>query len=500
MVVARPTDGGGFEVITTEKEMVRLGEGSGEMKELSGAAIDRGVAALTRMRDVANSYDAAIAAVATSAVREAENRHKFISRVKTETGIDVEVISGFEEARLIHLGVLQALPVFDKQIMLVDIGGGSTEFLQGRGSEVVAARSIKLGAIRLTDRFFSDGEATTKSIKKCRAHVANRLAAVVSELNDFDIETAIGSSGTISAIAMMISAARGDEVRSINGVSFTVKELNEIVETVSKTPLDRRNSIAGLDERRADIIVGGSLLLSEIFKAFGLKKMTVSSFALREGVLFDRMHTGNSEGDNRLRDLRRTNAVRLARQLDPDAAHAETAAKLALKLFDETRALHKLDDSARDLLEMAAIVHNVGLFISHAAHHKHTYYVVRHSEQLTGFTERERELVALIARYHRRGLPSDKHPEFAQLSDNDKQLVRILAGLLRIGIGLDRSHRRLVTDLDGHYEKKQRRLTIEPIADPGVDIDLELYSAQERAELLATVLDIDVAIASETAN
>lgn len=494
MVVARGLADGGFEVIAVVKELVRLGQGSGEMKQLADDAIDRGVAALARMAKVAATHEATITAVATSATREARNRHVFIDRVLAETGIEIEVISGIEEARLIHLGVLQALPVYDKRLLLVDIGGGSTELLVGQGSAVIAARSMKLGAIRLTDGFFADGEATPKAVKKCRAHVESALAPVAGELGFNEHEIAIGSSGTITSIATMIAAHRGDTPNDMNGVVFSAGELSALVERLVTTPAEDRRKIDGLDSKRADIIVAGSLLLAGVFDTFRIESMTVSSFALREGVLFDRLSADVDRPSQRLTDLRRSNALRLAHQLDPDAAHAETTAELALSLFDQTIDRHRLGAKARELLELAAIVHNVGLFISHGAHHKHTYYVVRHSEQLTGFTERERELLALIARYHRRGHPSPKHEPFAELSPGDQVMVRLLAGMLRIGIGLDRSHRGLVTSLEVEPGTEEDSIVIIPNAAPGSDISLEIYSARDRADLLEDALGVTIEI------
>lgn len=499
LVVARGLSDGGFEVITTEKDMVRLGQGSGEMILLSDEAMDRGVESLKRMAAVAASHEADIAAVATSAVREAQNQRVFIDRVRDETGIEIQVISGFEEARLIHLGVLQALPVYDLPLLLVDIGGGSTELLVGHGSTVVMVRSVKLGAIRLTDGFFADGRITGKRVKRCKAYIRSTLAAAAHEIGSQRYDLAVGSSGTITAIGSMVAAARGDEVRDLNGVSFSAAELRTAVDRLVASTSDERRKIPGLDARRADIIAGGALLLAGIFDALELEAMTVSGYALREGVLFDRLAAKARLLDqpvaaDRLTDLRRSNVRRLARQLDPDADHAQTAATLALRLFDQTGHLHRLDPSARELLELAAIVHNVGLFISHSAHHKHTYYVVRHSEQLTGFTERERELLAQIARYHRRGHPSAKHEPFAELSRSDRDLVRKLAGMLRVAIGLDRSHQTLVADVEVEHDADHGVLRITPLAPDGADIDLEIYSAQERSELLAEALGVEVSV------
>jgi exopolyphosphatase/guanosine-5'-triphosphate,3'-diphosphate pyrophosphatase len=502
LVVARGLADGGFEVITTEKEMVRLGQGSGEMKQLADDAIDRGVAALGRMAAVAATHGADVTAVATSATREAANRRVFIDRVRAETGVEIEVISGVEEARLIHLGVLQALPVYDQRLLLVDIGGGSTEILVGEGSKVIGARSTKLGAIRLTERFFADPnkKVTGKAMKKCRSFVANNLAAVAHDLAPYGHDIAIGSSGTIGAIASMIAARRDENPNDVNGVAFTADELERLVDDLAGTTVEDRRGFPGLDAKRTDIIVGGAVLLSGVFEALGVESMTVSGYALREGVLFDRFADDGERSRRRLRDLRRSNVVRLAGQLDPDADHAETAARLATSIFDQTVGRHGLDDQARELLELAALIHNVGLFISHAAHHKHTYYVVRHSEQLTGFSERERELLALIARYHRRSHPNPgKHAEFAALSPDDQHLIRVLAGMLRIGIGLDRSHRGLVSGVSvGSGEGDTgKRLVITPDAPADADISLEVYSAQERADLLAEALDVEVEVVAE---
>ncbi len=519
MVVARGASDGGFEVITTQKDMVRLGSGSGEMKQLTPDAMDRGIASLKRMLAVAASYDATVSAVATSAVREAHNQVEFLDRVRNETGLSVDVISGFEEARLIHLGVLQALPVFDKRILVVDIGGGSTEILVGEGDTIKAVRSVKLGSIRLTDRFFrSDSGDVTDAvvasapdrIEECRRYVRSVLAGAAHDLEPLGHEVAIGSSGTITAIGSLIAARRGDDPGFTNGLVFTVDELAGLTDRlVASTPAERL-AMSGMDERRVDIIVGGALLLEAVFDMFGVEAMTVSAYALREGVLYDRL-SAHQRGNTRLSDLRRSNALRLSQQLDPDSEHTEVCARLAVRLFDGTRSVHGLSDDDRELLDMAALVHNVGLSISHAAHHQHTYYIVRHSEQLTGFTDRELEILAQIARYHRRSHPSPRHDGFAALEADDRRRVSILAGLLRVAIGLDRGHQGSVGDVvvrvadrppsSEHAPVRPNRpwLIIRPVAiDSGLDLDLEVYSAQERSALLSEALDLNVVVSPDS--
>ena len=429
LVVARLADHGGFEMLTTEKDMVRLGQGGGEMKELAADAIERGLASLARLKEVAGSHgDVEIAAVATSAVREASNRDDFLIPARDEVGVPIEVISGYEEARLIHLGVLQALPVFDERLLVVDIGGGSTEFCLGKGGTVIEARSMKLGAIRLTQRFFpgideGDGSVGADDVEACRNHVRSALAPVAHEFGGHQPEVAVGSSGTITTLAVMALAARGDKPRQINGATFSADEVSDLVEALAERNTDERLDMSGLDAKRVDIIVAGAILLDEILRAFDIDEMSISDYALREGVLFDRF--GRAAGQD-LSDLRRTNLLRLARQFDPDPAHAEHTALLATELFDRTTKLHGLGAHERELLDAAALVHNAGLAISHSSHHKHTYYVVRNSELLTGFTEHEIELIAVISRYHRKSRPKKKHDEYADLSKDDRHLVEVL--------------------------------------------------------------------------
>ncbi|MEL7159031.1 MAG: Ppx/GppA phosphatase family protein, partial [Actinomycetota bacterium] len=475
--------------------------GGGDMKELSPDAMDRGLAALAHMLEVATSLGAEVTAVATSAVREAENQHEFVDRVQRELGLTIEVIAGLEEARLIHNGVIHAVPVEDRRGLIVDIGGGSTEFIITEGPELLEARSLRLGAIRLTQRFFGKlGPADVppnKAVTACRRYLRTVLDGVVRELGGHQPQLLVGSSGTIEAVASMVAARQGGDPRSLNGFEFTADEVADVVDTILAIPSNERSTIRGLDEKRIDIIVGGVLLIQEIMTAFDMDAVMVSEYALREGVLFDRFPAGVDH----LRDLRRSNALRLAQQLDPDALHAQTAARLALQLFDRTAEIHGLDGDARQFLELAALVHNVGLFIAHSGHHKHTYYVVRNSEQLTGFSEHELELIALVARYHRKSLPSEKHPEFAALGADDQRMVRILAGLLRLAIGLDRRHSgrvkgvavRAEPDGDGGVA----RLIIEPVAN-GEDVTVEVAAAVDRAALAAIALETEIVVRERT--
>lgn len=511
LVVASVDPDGHLEVITREREPVRLGSGGEDMKRLAPDAMDRGIAALDRMRRIAQHAGAtALTAVATSAVREAANQAEFVSRALDEADIDIEVVSGIEEARLIHQGVLGAVPVFDERHLIIDIGGGSTEFIVGEGAEPRLLRSLKLGAIRLTDRFFPDGRTRKRSVKDCRRYVESFLGPLPAEIAELGFDVAVGSSGTITALARMCAIQRGDRESRTGRLSFSAAELRSLTTNLieATTPTERL-SIEGLDERRADIIVGGAMLASEIFRLLGIKRMEVSDYALREGILFEQMRrSAPPELDpfHRLGDLRRSGVMHVANSYHEDLGHAEHITDLALELFDGLTRLHLLNGEDRELFEAASLLHNVGIFVSHSAHHHHSYYLIRNSEHLTGFTEREIEIIAQVARYHRKSAPKLKHAGFASLHTVDQDKVRWMAAMLRVAIGLDRSNRQVVTrvriveGVDGANNEADGNggvLRLVVRVPPDVDTSVELFTARARCALLATMTGREIAIESE---
>ena len=480
LVVARLRDGGGFDVIAREKERVRLGSGPGDMKFITPDAMERGLAALGRMRQVAAISAAPVRAVATSAVREAENRDEFVHRAYDEAGVDIEVISGIEEARLIHLGVLQALPVFDRHLLLCDIGGGSTELVLGHKGEVLASRSLKLGHLRLTNRFFAGEHIRARDVHAARAFVRSALVPFVHEVDHCGFDVAAGSSGTIEALARLVQP----ELRATNAFTFTRDELGEVVERLlaAATATDRRE-IPGMDASRVDVIVAGALIAEQVMVSLGATELMVSDYALREGVLLDTVARTEGGGVvHHLRDVSRRGVMQLAALCDAEPDHSAQVARLALQLFDTTTAIHGLDEGCREYLEAGALLANVGLFVSHSKHHLHSYYVIRNSEHLVGLTDTEIEIIALLARYHRKSGPKDTHPEYARLPRRERDIVRVLAGLLRVAIGLDRSHESRVSSLAAATLDP---LLIEVTARASMDISLELYAATERSGLLA---------------
>jgi exopolyphosphatase/guanosine-5'-triphosphate,3'-diphosphate pyrophosphatase len=492
MVVARANDGNRFEVLDREKEVVRLGSGSGDMKRMKPDAMERGVTALQRFRQVAETYGASIHAVATSAVREAENREDFLERARTEAGVEVDVISGIEEARLIQLGVLQATPTFDQQMLLVDIGGGSTELVVGRGGEMLVARSLKLGTIRLTERFFKDEPVRSAAVDECRQFLRSELKHIARDIRRANFEVAVGSSGTIINVAEMTRARQGKEpsAPASANLSITAGELGKVVKALLKARTAKeRVKVPGLDPKRADIILGGVILLEQLFSVLEIDTMLVSDFALREGVLLDALERTRSSSRQHLRDLRQRSVRHLAEICPEEVGHAEHSTGLAMQIFDATGDLHGLDEDPREMLEAGGLLCNVGLFISHAGHHKHSYYVIRNSERLTGFTDHEVELIAQVARYHRKSAPKPSHTEFARLRSSDQDIVRTLAGILRVAVALDRTGTGVVRSVS--CERRANRITLVLETD-GADASAELYTAETRKSLLEQALGVSV--------
>jgi exopolyphosphatase/guanosine-5'-triphosphate,3'-diphosphate pyrophosphatase len=303
---------------------------------------------------------------------------------------------------------------------------------------------------------------------------------------------AVGSSGTIANVAEMVHAERGGEpLKTISNFTFTAAEMSAVVDRLAKAPtVADRLQVPGLDPKRADIILGGAIILEQAFGELGIEEMTVSDYALREGVLLDALRRRERTSVGHLEDLRRQSVVHLAGICPGERAHSEHSTRLALQLFEATRERHGLDDQCEEWLEAAGLLANVGLFVSHDRHHLHSYYVIRHSDLLVGFTDREIEIVAQVARYHRKSAPRARHAEFARLSRSDQDTVRTLAGLLRVGVALDRTRARLVD-----------KVSVRPAADDGIevvvhagdrDISLELYTADTRKSLLEEALGVKV--------
>lgn len=497
LVVARLLGENRFSVIAKEKIVVRLGESPSQIKHLSEEAINRGVDAMKLLSLVAVRTNSPVRAVATSAVREAWNADEFLERVREEAGIEIEVISGFEEARLIYLGILQALPVFNEKIALCDIGGGSTEFLVGEMGRILYANSFKIGAIRMTQRFFPNERITHEETEACRLFVRGEIYHAAQEIRRHGIRELIASSGTAQTIAAMAIAARGEEApESLNGKRFTRREIRSIVSRVLKArTFAERSNIPGVDPRRTDILAAGAVTLETIIQECDVEAIIISSYALREGIVLDTIEKmEGARGAARLSDLRFETVMRIGGMYNIDEAHGRKVAELALTIYDALADTHRLDERSREHLEAAALLHDVGYYISHSSHHKHSYYLIRNSEAL-GFTNEEIAVIANVARYHRKSHPKTRHHEFAELRPSDQRRVRILSAILRLADGLDRTHNGVVSAVDVQVDDQEIALRLKCPSD--TPITFELWSANRKKGLMEEVFDRSVRIVTE---
>ena len=501
-----------FEILYRQREVVRINFGSeGSSDYLTDEGKERAIKALKTFKEKIDKYGASVHAVATSAIREAKNRDEFISYVKENLDIDINVVSGYEEARLIYLGVLQGLNIYDKQILLIDIGGGSTELLIGKRGKILFSASLKIGAVRLTQMFFERGKIFTNDRKsECETYVRNIVGQNLKPIKDLGFEEVIGTSGQIQSIARLLYLTVSDKekFKTFHGQQFNSKQFERISQLIlSATSIDELQSIPQLDEKRAEIIIPGTIILKVIMENLKLDRVTVSAYALREGIIIDAIEKiyrkeqelkEISNGTEKLKQQKLENIIEFAKSYNVDLKHAFQVQKIALKIFDELQTVHKLDKNARELIEYAAILHDIGYYISVAKHHKYSYYIIRNSN-LVGFSETEIELIANIARYHRKATPKEKHTNFSQLSEQEKRVIQILSSILRLSDGLEKTHSALINDIKIMPEGKNksfamilRYLTYPP--------ETELWAAEKRKKIIEKLLSIKIRLKLEQLN
>jgi len=492
MVVAQVEADGRFRVLDRAKEMVRLGRKTLSKGKLSAEAIDAGVRTLAGFRTLAERQGVSrITAVATSAVREASNGGDFIARVEEDVGLRVKVIPGREEARLIYLGVRHAIDLSGKPTLIVDIGGGSVEFILVEGGEPVTLESHKIGVARLSERFLADDPPQADEVNALEAALAEQLDPMLDEIRKHRVRRVIGTSGTMLNLIGMAGHLRGGESPELHLNNFAVgaDDLAKLRRVLVRTGRDERVKLKGLDAKRADLIVAGAVLTDFVLQRLGAKQLVACTWALREGVLLDFIarHRKHSEENERFSTPRGRSVARLARHLGETSEHGPRIARLALRLFDQFEPALAVEPGGRELLEYAALLHDVGHHIDHANHHRHSYYLITNGE-LFGFSREELEIIGLVARYHRKAVPKPADPEFRALPQKARHTVRALSAILRIADGLDRTHFGVVRDVT--VSRRGSRATLQ-LATTG-DAQLELWEAKQRAGLLSDVLGLDV--------
>ena len=453
MIVVRVRPDLSFEVIDREKAMVRLGAGGLGGRALTSEAMTAALQALSRFKRLAESHRVdQILAAATSATREARNGGEFLARIERDTGIRPRVISGVEEARLIHQAAVYGVDVAGGRAVVIDIGGGSVEITLGTATTVQLARSFKIGAIRLTERLVRSDPLSERDERRIVKHVLEEVDRHCEQIVSAGFDRVIGTSGTILSMgAVAATAARGGPPSELRNLHISAKQIRRLRKDVTELDLEHRLGIPGLDPRRADLVVAGAVLLDTILRRLGAEELTLCDLALREGLVLDytrRNRRQIAQIDN-IPDVRRRSTLELAERCSYYAEHANQVVRLALALFDQTRAVHGLTDREREWLEYASLMHDIGGHISFAGHHKHSYYLIKNGD-LRGFHPDEIEVMALVARYHRRGTPRRSHRDYAQLPSPLRRTVKTLASILRVAESLDRSHAQPISGLEVH--------------------------------------------------
>ena len=485
LLVASTEDDGSLEVLSREKAMVRLGTETLVSGRLSPEAIEAGASTIEQFLTIARGSGAEVVrAVATCAVRESANSQEFIEAVKRRTGLTVDIISGEEEARLINLAVRSEFPTRLDPLFLVDIGGGSTEFVVSDGNRVLLTESLPLGVVRLAGRFGRSDPPVAKDLREMKKAIRSAAKRAAEAVRRVGFKTCVGSSGTIQSLSLVYEAAvRGREPSATGHRTLTREGLKRVNRLLRRTTEKEKLKVPGLDPRRRDISVPGGLLLAWILKRTGAEAIVVGDRGLREGILLD--HVAR-QGQRRTldRDVRARSVDRLLRRGNAEVLHAAHVARLALQLFDGTHALHQLTAAEREWLQYGSLLHDIGCYVGYAKHQRHSYYLITHGD-LTGFSADEVEVLASLARYHKGSGPKQSHDNWQRMDPYLRPVVEKLAALLRIADGLDRSHRQLVTSVA--CSVRSRKVVFE-IAARG-DCEAELDGARKKADLFERVFD-----------
>lgn len=496
MVMAEILPDASYKILDRFKDMTRLGNGAFATRRLSDEAIARALEVLKTLVTLARNkgFDR-IVAVATSAVREARNCGDFVDLIAEQTGLTVRVISGIEEARLIFLGVKNSIALPDGPTMVVDVGGGSVELIVGNRDGMIHGKSLKLGAIRLADQFLSKTPPSGAMLRSLEDAVTDQLKAALGSFRTKKFQALVATSGMAGNLAEVIHLRQtGRPLPQHNLATVKLKDVRVLEAELARSSVKARLAIPGLDPKRVDTLLPAAVVLRRLLELSDLDEMTLCDKAIREGVIYDfiERHREGLKAENEIPDVRRRNVIGLARRCQAPEVHSLHVAGLALRLFDQTKRLHGLGQQERDWLEYAAVLHDIGYLINPRQHHKHAYYLIKHSD-LGGLTADDIEVVANVARYHRRAMPAFKHEGFGSLSPRLKGVVKILASLLRIADGLDRTHFSVV---QGANVKIGKTMTIEAIVSG--DAEMELWAAKNRADLFQQVFRRRVRFAEVT--
>ena len=496
LVIVEAAASDSFTVLLQERERVRLGHETLRNKVLSPEAINLSAEAIAKFRSIAESRQVhSIIAVATASVREAKNAAEFVREIENRTGVHIDVLSSIEEARLIGVAAAQFFGADKTSLINIDIGGGSTELSLMKNGEPHKLFSMKLGAVGLTEKFIFSDPPKNKEIKNLQTEIAFALEHPLRKIKHSAWQIASGTSGTILNLAGLLNFQTAET--ALPRAEISLKRLTALNKVLAEIPLEKRVNMPVISPQRAEVIVAGGQILENVMRALKIETLQPCSYALREGVIIDHLRLIEAESlppvpdvdDIRLRDV-----FVIGRRFGYEESHALQVANLAEMIFDALAPIYNLRRHGRTLLSAAALLHDVGYHISHESHHKHSYYLIKNSE-LTGFSETEKNIIALIARYHRGSLPKEKHLDFTELSEKDRQTVAQLGAILRLAEALDRGHENHVRSIKFKLEKRNLLLKLESRE----DCSIERKAIELKKDLFESAFDCTLIVRSEKA-
>jgi exopolyphosphatase / guanosine-5'-triphosphate,3'-diphosphate pyrophosphatase len=470
-------------ILAQDRQVTRIGESVFRSGLISKDALDFLCATLARMSAAYTRLDiVGIRAVATSAVRDAGNQEEFLQRTSSALGTKVEIISGPEEARLVHLGVEARWPRPKERTLIIDVGGGSAEVIISQGGQLIDAASKSIGAVRLTEVFIEHDPPSADELGRLVAYVEQKLAAFHRLHGSEKFDRAIATSATAAALVCAMNQIPRTKRENADRAKGSITQLQEFYNTLIRSDLNGRRKITGIGPRRAEIIVAGAAVFLTILKIFNHRSLYYSAAGVRDGIIADLAARGVGREFSQLSKEQRALVETMAKRYGVSLRHTRHVACLAQQLFEITQPLHELPSAAGKLLEAAALLHDIGHFVSATAHHKHSAYLVANSD-LPGFTDKERLTVAALCRFHRKSMPQPRHSHFQALESDSRRVVMCLAPLLRIADALDRGHEQKVQKVTSLLRNGALVLRLEAEADP----DLEVWAANEAAEVFRSV-------------
>ncbi len=490
-----------FSIDRAEKSTTRLGELDPDSGELTKEAMERTIETLRRYKELAFSYDIVeIVSAATSAVREAPNGNEFITSIKEVLDLDVNLVSGAEEARLIYLGVLSGMSFGQRPHLLLDIGGGSTELILADSSDAQALTSTRVGAVRIQRDFVKQEPISSSRLKFLKTFIQGSFEPAVEKigrrLDSGESPLMVATSGTAMAVGMLIASNDSTPPLKLHGYTITTTRLNQAVEKLLKMTPEERRRLTPLSDRRAEIIVPGALILQTIMQMLEVNKLVLSERALREGLIVDWMlrHGFLVDRFSLQGNIRKRTVMHQAHRFAVDKVRSERVARYALILYDNTfGVLHNDQGEGRELLWAAAMLHACGKHINRSAYHKHSWYLILNGD-LLGYSQAEHVMVACIARYHRRSLPKKRHEAWQSLTSKDhRRIVFDMSMILRLASALDQRPEMEINSIRVLFERP--KLCIKLIADsPNQSLQLEEWSLMNSASLIKEYKEVELTV------